>query len=345
MKFLNLKSAVLGILLIGITFLVLVLFRSNDQEDSVIMNFSETEVLDTISQLDLVKISCSVTYKKNSDERDRYTWHERTYGNTWGLPDDDKNIYRAVIDCDTRENLEGKDWDKWGTEYKFRIRYPLIHGKHSELLNSAVREDVSGMIYDYVTYARDRNGFRKSNPYISYVDAPDHYRRGHLSIYGFASFANEGIYSVHLESDAHDPGANTSPDYLRTLNFDLETGERFSLLNLLKPGPKSFTVLQIAAVQDHNEHYLKGVELGVHMRNCCAVDLELFYEQRLPYSIETLREQQFSLTKDAIALDCLSYCDKSIAPYIMFKNNALEVKFDEIEGYFNPDGPIRHFSL
>jgi hypothetical protein len=111
------------------------------------------------------------------------------------------------------------------------------------------------------------------------------------------------------------------------------------------PGPESFRALQIAAVEDHNFHYLAGKERGIHIRNCCEVDLDFFDQERVPYSIETLREQQFSLTEDAITLDCLSYCDNGIAPNIMFKNNALEVKFDEIAEYLNPDGPIRHFSL
>ena len=335
MKDFSPRDLVAGALLIALVVVVAVFVDSDRSafED-------EAVVLAAISAVAPAVENCDVSYGLNSDELGRYPWHERTYGVTWGLPHADDTIKRVVIKCVVSEDVHGPDWDQWGVWFDLHLRYPLKSGSHAALINEQTRSEVAGMVTEYLTNAVDR--VRSSSSSAGKRGLPDdsHHRMGYLEIFGFTPFMNDGLYSVHMESDAHDPGANTSGNYLRTQNYDLATGERFFLPDMLYPGEDSYKALVRLAVENHNFHVRDGEDRSVLVRNCCVADVEEYASR--PYEPERLQEQHFSLTANSLALDCVEYCFQGVVSNLLFKNNALEVPYEHLADHLDPNGPYRH---
>ncbi len=292
----------------------------------------EAIVLAAISAVAPAEENCDISYGLNSDDLGRYPHQDHTFGVTWGLPHADDSIERVVIECTVWDDVDGPDWDRSGMWFDFDLRYPLKSGKHAEAINEQVRNEVASIVSLYLADARSGNANYSGEPDESTA------RKGWLSTYGFASFMNEGIYSAHMQTSPHLPGANTSPNYLGVWNYDLTTGEQFFLPDLLYPGETSHSAILNLIIEAYNG----------------GTDYEVRYEpgepiflnnpvRKWPLSLdpEDLRDQQFVLTADALVLDCIKYCDSGIARALMFNTSAYEIPYKSISEHLNPDGPYR----
>ena len=292
----------------------------------------EAVVLAAISAVAPAEENCDISYGLNSDELGRYPHQGRAFGVTWGLPQADDSIKRVVIECTVWDDVDGPDWDRSGMWFDFDLRYPLKSGKHAEVINEQVRNEVAGIVSHYLADAR--------SPNVNYSGEPNEStaRKGWLSTYGFASFMNEGIYSAHMHTSPHLPGANTSPSYLRVWNYDLTTGEQFFLPDLLYPGETSHSAILNLIIEAYNggTGYEVRYEPGepIFLNNSA---------QKWPLSLDPkdLRDQQFALTADALVLDCIRYCASGIARVLMFNAPGFEIPYKNISEHLNPDGPYR----
>jgi len=303
----------------------------------------EAMVLAAISAVAPADENCDISYGLNSD--DLVTSVNRSdhgYGFAWGLPHPENTIRSVTIECVISEDVHGPDWGRFGVWFEFSIRYPLKFGSHAEVINEQTRSEVAGMVSEYVSNARQR--VRLYTVDRSYLTDDSGHRGGRLTINGFASFMNEGLYSVHLPSGAHDPGANTSANYLRTLNYDLTTGEQFFLPDLFYPGEASHR-----AVLDHwlEEHIGRGgfdfgyepYEYEPDEANLPGSSAETWPMVLDP---ERFREQPFTLTADALVLDCEKYCYRGISHVFMSKDDAHAIPYARLADHLDPNGPYRH---
>ncbi|SVB47877.1 uncharacterized protein METZ01_LOCUS200731, partial [marine metagenome] len=219
------RDLVAGALLIALVVVVAVFVDSDRPvfED-------EAMVLAAISAVAPADENCDISYGLNSDELNTDYQLMGGYGVTWGLPHADDTITTVVIKCVVSEDVHGPNWDQWGVRFDLRLRYPLKSGSHAEEINDLIRRDVTAMISQYLINARDR--VRSGGGPLTGLPDDSSHRWGELDITGFASFMNDDLYSVGLHSSAHDPTANTSENYLRTLNYDLTTGQQFFLIQL-----------------------------------------------------------------------------------------------------------------
>ena len=295
----------------------------------------EAAVLAAISAVAPAEENCDISYGLNSDELSYYKPKGR-YGVTWGLPHRDNTIRSVTIECVISEDVHGPDWDRFGTWFEFSIRYPLKFGSHAAVINEQTRSEVAGMVSEYLSNARERVRSYLGDMSSLADDAVQ--RKGWLGIYGFASLMNEGLYSVHLPSGAHDPGANTSANYLQTLNYDLTTGEQFSLPDMFYPGEASHRAVLDLFIEEHNrrngsdDRYEPGEPVFSGAIHTWPMVLDP----------EDFREQQFTLTADALVLDCVRYCSRGIAPTLMFKDEAHAIPYALLADHLDPAGPYRH---
>ena len=329
-----------GVVLVAIVVVATVL---DDPSSSMIED--EAVVLAAISAVAPAEENCILSSGYNTDDLWGWDPDGRVYGVTWGLPHPHGFIRTAVIECIVQDDIN-RVW------FELKIRYPLKKGKHSAEINEQVRMDVAGMVTDYYDVARTRISALGEVPYED-MSARSGLRQGSLNVTGFVSFMNDGLYSVALDSGAHDPGANTSDNYLRTLNFDLETGDQFFLADLLKPGVESREALLSLAVANHDYYLLETDDLNrrrgpgdrrVVLRTGHVYHPRAFVLDHVPVAPAALAGQLFPLTADALVLHCTVYCDSGIARKIMFKNDSLEIPHDYFSQHMDPEGPARHLA-
>ena len=308
-------GALLVVLVVAVTVFV-------DSDQAVFED--EAMVLAAISLVAPAEENCDISYGLNSDELNTGYQLMGGYGVTWGLPHADDTITTVVIECVVSEDVHGPNWGQWGVWFDLRLRYPLKSGSHAEVINDHIRRDVTAMISQYFINARDR--VRHPGGRLTGLPDDSFHRNGELDITGFVSFMNDGLYSVGLHSDAHDPSSNTSENYLRTLNYDLTTGQQFFLPDLLYPGLDSYEALL----------RLTNEESG-RKRDVSSWDIN-------PLTIrQNLEKQHFTLTAEALALHCTWYCDQGIAPILLYKrNNGLGIPYERLADHLDPDGPYRH---
>ena len=344
MKDFSPRDLVAGALLIA---LVVVVAVSVDSDRSAFEN--EAVVLDAISAIAPAdEENCDVSYGLNSDARGRHVWGDRVYGVTWGLAHDDDSIELAVIECAVfSHDFDGPDWDRSGRVFDFNLQYPLKSGKHAEAINEQVRSGVADVVSDYVAEAQSRHIDLSGVPNSSTG------REGYVDIWGFVPLMNEGIYSVYMGAiAARQPDRNTNLGHMRVWNYDLATGEQFFLSDLLKPGEDAYRAVIRLAAENHNFHYLDGEARGVHVRNCCVVDVDE-YTSSEAYEPVLLREQHFTLTADALVLDCTNYCTDGLSYFadgygpglvsgLMRLNPPIEIPYERLATHLDPNGPYRH---
>ena len=319
MKDFSPRDLVAGALLIALVVVVAVFVDSDRPvfED-------EAMVLAAISAVAPADENCDISYGLNSDELNTDYQLMGGYGVTWGLPHADDTITTVVIKCVVWEDVHGPNWDQWGVRFDLRLRYPLKSGSHAEEINDLIRRDVTAMISQYLINARDR--VRSGGGPLTGLPDDSSHRWGELDITGFASFMNDDLYSVGLHSSAHDPTANTSENYLRTLNYDLTTGQQFFLTDLLYPGQDSYeTLLRLTN------------ESSVVKQDVSSWDIN-------PLTIpQRLKKQHFTLTAEALVLHCTWYCDQGIAPILLYKmSNGMGIPYEHLADHLDPDGPYRH---
>jgi len=169
---------------------------------------------------------------------------------------------------------------------------------------------------------------------------------GDLTLDAFVPLANVGIFSVHLETMAHDPGAVTQLKRWKaqfeqdTLNFDLSTGQRFTLADMFYPGEESYRALQRIAIAEAN--YLKSWGLRDMWGDGEPSDIHTY--EKDDYRPELLEEQEFVLTENAIILLCEEYCFDGIVPELLYKVLPLEIPFSRLDNFWDPEGPFRHIN-
>jgi len=223
--------------------------------------------------------------------------------------------------CEFQVDFNKADDDEYGVTLELVVRYPLraVVDELDAEINGHVRSAVAAIVSDYFTAAQGR---RESTVLTGSPRYGDH-RTGWLHIDGAATLANDGIYSVELPSHARDPGATTSPSYLRTLNYDLHTGQQFFLTDLVEDRVDARAALFRAADEATPNRDLSAWPIDVDLAD--------------------LREQEFSLTEDSIVLRCIRYCDKGIAPVLFLPGpSKIEVSYTRLEGHLDPGGPYRH---
>ena len=289
----------------------------------------EAVVLAAISQIESAEENCDISYGLNTDELDIFQMVDSGYGVTFGLPHADDTITTVVIECVVSEDVDAPDWDKWGMWYDLDLRYPIKRGSHAKAINDHVRRDVADMVSEYYAKTRDRIRSHECCPDLLEGLQERAFRRsGDLNITGFVSLMNDGLYSVSLNSSAHDPESNTSENYLRTLNYDLATGEEFLLNDVLSPGHDSYErLLRLALAASSKADWTWSDEFWSNLDS------------------DDLRDQDFTLTANGIALHCTWYCNKGIAPILLFKGNGLEIPYRDLDGYLDPNGPFRHIDV
>ena len=355
----DLKSATAGIVLI-VGIVLVALFNNSDSEVDEFYNLDsswmtdnprievlgqkgtiddETIVFAAIFQTLPLEGNCQIATSLNNEPRTFYNPDysyspDYIYGLTWGLPDDDSSIKKINIECDVTEDTKGADWDKCGNYFEISVKYPLKSGAHADTVNSQIRESVSTLVSTYLTRANERAG-------CIFAGNPDrgHPRIGYFWLNASVSFANDELFSVHLGTDVHDPAANTSNNYLDTLNFDLSTGKTFSLADMLYPGEESYRAFQRAALAEAN--YLKSKGL----RDIWGGGIPSVIDEYRP---ELLEEQEFVLTETGIKLDCNEYCFEpdgmSPVPRLLDRRPPLEIPFSRLENFWDPEGPFRHLN-
>ena len=282
----------------------------------------EAVVLAAISAVAPAEENCDISYGLNSDEIVINSEFDRPPGTIPGLSHADDTIKTVLIYCWVSDDVHWATWDQWGVWFRLRVRYPLKSGSHAEEVNDLIRRDVAAMISQYLINARDR--LNSGGGTLTGVPDDSSARYGFLEIDGIASLMNDSLYSVGLYSSAHDPDSNTSENYLRTLNYDLVTGERFRLTDFLHPSRETLDALVTLA-------YFGDPWFDVSSRKFRHGEIG-----------EVLREQEFTLTADAFVLHCTWDCNKGIAPVQMMNGWDLEIRYGDFADYLDPDGPYRH---
>ena len=358
---LNLKAAAAGVVLIAVVVLSAVstssgsgnyydefyafdtsLITDNPRIEIVAeeqMLDSEGSVFSAIFEDQFLDGECHTAMALNSEPRTFYDVNysyspDYVYGVTWGMPHDDNTIKKMIIHCDVSEDVTAPDWDECGTFYEIKVQYPLKSGFRADTINDTIRGIVSNLISTYLTDAKERViaiGCR-------FTELPDRssIRRGFFEIDAFVTFANEGLFSAHFQTGVHDPGANTSNNYVETLNIDLSTGKRFSLADMLKPGEDSYRALQRVAIAQDNYLHFQGLRRG-YGRGSLAIHA---FENG-DYEPELLEEQEFVLTENAIVLDCEEYCQNGMVASLLRKEIPLEIPFRQLGTFWNLEGPLR----
>ena len=361
----NLKSATAGIVLI-VGIVLVALFNNSDPESDEFYHLDsswitenprievlgqkgtiddETIVFAAIFQTLPLEGNCQIATSLNNEPRTFYNpdysySSDYIYGLTYGLPDDDSSIKKINIECDVTEDTKGADWDECGNYFEISVKYPLKSGAHADTVNSQIRESVSNLVSNYLNHANERGGcYNSSLPDRSYL------RLGDLTLDAFVPLANVGIFSVHLETMAHDPGAVTQLKRWKaqfeqdTLNFDLSTGKTFSLADMLYPGEESYRAFQRAALAEANYLNSKGLRGIFPIPDGLPSVID-------EYRPELLEEQEFVLTETGIELDCNEYCFEpdgmSPVPRLLDRRPPLEIPFSRLENFWDPEGPFRH---
>ena len=363
---LDLKSATAGIVLI-VGIVLVALFNNSDPESDEFYHLDsswitenprievlgqkgtiddETIVFAAIFQTLPLEGNCQIATSLNNEPRTFYNpdysySSDYIYGLTYGLPDDDSSIKKINIECDVTEDTKGADWDECGNYFEISVKYPLKSGAHADTVNSQIRESVSNLVSNYLNHANERGGcYNSSLPDRSYL------RLGDLTLDAFVPLANDGIFSVHLETMAHDPGAVTQLKRWKaqfeqdTLNFDLSTGQRFTLADMFYPGEESYRALQRIAIAEAN--YLKSWGLRDMWGDGEPSDIHTY--EKDDYRPELLEEQEFVLTENAIILLCEEYCFDGIVPELLYKVLPLEIPFSRLDNFWDPEGPFRHIN-
>ena len=359
---LNLKSAVAGVVLIVAVVLV-ALFTGSGSGNSPYefhaidtswitdnprieivaeeqMLDSEGSVFSAIFEDQFLDGECHTAMALNSEPRTFYSVNysyspDYVYGVTWGIPHDDNTIKKMIIHCDVSEDVTAPDWDECGTFYEIKVQYPLKSGFRADTINDTIRGIVSNLISTYLTDAKER----VIAIGCSFTELPDrsHIRRGFFEVDAFVTFANEGLFSVHFQTGVHDPGANTSNNYVETLNIDLSTGKRFSLADMLKPGEDSYRALQRIAIAQNNYLYFQG------LRDSWLNGVQNIHAlENTVYKPELLEELEFVLTETAVVLDCEQYCGYEMIAGLLYKEIPLEIPFRQLANFWNLEGPLRH---
>ena len=342
---LNLRSAVAGVVLIAVLVLVALFdssesgsdepsndlhaFRNDLIESGFVLPHSswitgEVEIFDIEQIIDDEEAVFSAIYQNQSLEGDCLSAvKSETYK-------------ELIIQCDISEDVTDPDWDDCGTHYELTVLYPLKSGAHADTVNSQIRESVSTLVSTYLTRANERAG-------CIFAGNPDrgHPRIGYFWLNASVSFANDELFSVHLGTDVHDPAANTSNNYLDTLNFDLSTGKTFSLADMLYPGEESYRAFQRAALAEANYLNSKGLRGIFPIPDGLPSVID-------EYRPELLEEQEFVLTETGIKLDCNEYCFEpdgmSPVPRLLDRRLPLEIPFPRLENFWDPEGPFRHLN-
>ena len=295
----------------------------------------EAVVFSAIYQDGFLEGDCLTAFTSNNNPGSSFTYggsSDYIYRVTFGEPHDDDTIKKVIIQCDISEDVTSPDWDDCGQHHAIIIEYPLKSGVYADTVNTQIRESVSNLISTYLTRANERAGCGLAgNP------GRGHPRNGYFELDAFVTFANDGLFSVHLQTGVHDPGANTSNDYVDTLNFDLSTGKRFSLADMLKPGEESFRALQRVAIAQNNYLYFQGLRDSWNdgLMNIHALE-NTDYEPKL------LEELEFVLTETAIVLDCEEYCGNEMLAGLLYKEIPLEIPFRQLRTFWNLESPIRY---
>jgi len=235
--------------------------------------------------------------------------------------DPDGGQRSAEFVCEIQVDFNKADGDEYGVTIELKVRYPLraVVDELDAEINGHVRSAVAAIVSDYFTAAQRR----RESTVLTGSPRYGVHRTGWLHMDGAATLANDGIYSVELPSHARDPGATTSPSYLRTLNYDLHTGQQFFLTDLVEDRVDARAALFRAADQATPDRDLSAWPVDVDLAD--------------------LREQEFSLTEDSIVLRCTWYCDSGMAPMLFYKRRSkIEVPYTRLEGHLDPGGPYRH---
>ena len=301
----------------------------------------EAAVFSAIYQDGFLEGDCLTAFTSNNNPGSSFTYggsSDYIYRVTFGEPHDDDTIKKVIIQCDISEDVTSPDWDDCGQHHAIIIEYPLKSGVYADTVNTQIRESVSNLISTYLTRANERAGCGfAGNP------GRGHPRNGYFELDAFVTFANDGLFSVHLQTGVHDPAANTSNDYVDTLNFDLSTGKTFSLADMLYPGEESYRALQRIAIAEANYLKLKGSRTMFG-----AVPSHIHAYEKDDYRPELLEEQEFVITKDGgVILYCNEYCfePRGMSPFagVLDRSLPLEIPFPQLMYFYHPEGPFRHF--
>ena len=298
----------------------------------------EAVVFSAIYQDGFLEGDCLTAFTSNNNPGSNFNYGgspDYIYRVTFAEPHDDDTIKKVIIQCDISEDVTSPDWDDCGQHYAIIIEYPLKSGVYADTVNTQIRESVSNLISTYLTRANERAGCGLAgNP------GRGHPRNGYFELDAFVTFANDGLFSVHLQTGVHDPAANTSNDYVDTLNFDLSTGKTFSLADMLYSGEESYRALQRIAIAEAN--YLKSWGLRDMWGDGEPSDIHTY--EKDDYRPELLEEQEFVLTENAIILLCEEYCFDGIVPELLYKVLPLEIPFSRLDNFWDPEGPFRYFN-
>ena len=71
---------------------------------------------------------------------------------------------------------------------------------------------------------------------------------------------------------------------------------------------------------------------------------DVHFFEKDEYRPELLEKQEFTLTEDAIVLDCTKYCGVSPVAHVLDRKIPLEIPYSRFKHFFDPDGPFRHIS-
>ena len=246
-------------------------------------------------------------------------WTDR---HEWGWPAGIHGYEELIvqISCDiTSEEF----WFK----HELRIQYPLKTGVAAESINTQVRTEVAAGITNYFTRARERFPDRIGQTEEELAaDRRQHggfHRTGNLDITGVVPYANDKLHSVFLPFYQNHPWANTTASPVVTMNFDLETGQQFSLPDVFKSG---------------SDWVAKLTEIILRREG----EMVTYPEMSAYVTPEFLASMDFTMGPDTLTLHAQPYsiwfpdwCCGSSPKH-------LEISYEELAYYLDSDGPYRH---